>query len=385
LRAVHADGAAHLADGRGRLVGVRPDGEDRDARRVEAGSEPPQRLGDHPARQQLARHGRVRRGRVRGQHPGDEVGPVARRDHQVPVRAERPDLVLSDVMMPGMDGFALLAALRADPATATTPVIMLSARAGEEATIEGLAAGADDYLVKPFSSHDLLARVRSNLELAQLRNREGAWRAALVNALQDPFFVVDAAGRVVEVNEAVGEVLGYGPAGVPYNLPHPWWPDAAAEPDEHAQLLRAQEAAAPGGGRFLVPVRHRAPAAGRGIRVAAARSGRRRLDDRRGAARRHRGAPRRPARPPAGRHRRAADPPGGTGGPAPAVHRARRADARRPRGDLPGGSGRRAAARPHAATVRRSTDSSVGRAGSRWCSGPGSGSRRWRGRVRCSV
>ncbi len=48
---------------------------------------------------------------------------------------------------------------------------MLSARAGEEAAIEGLAAGADDYLVKPFSSHDLLARVRSNLDMARLRNQ----------------------------------------------------------------------------------------------------------------------------------------------------------------------------------------------------------------------
>ena len=62
-----------------------------------------------------------------------------------------PDLVLTDVMMPRIDGFELLAALRADPRTRRLPVIVLSARAGEEAMVEGLDAGADDYLVKPFS------------------------------------------------------------------------------------------------------------------------------------------------------------------------------------------------------------------------------------------
>src|SRR4051812_13968000 len=80
-----------------------------------------------------------------------------------------PDLVLSDVMMPRLDGFGLLAALRADPLTARTPVVLLSARAGEEATIEGLEAGADDYLIKPFSARELLARVQANLELERVR------------------------------------------------------------------------------------------------------------------------------------------------------------------------------------------------------------------------
>lgn len=83
---------------------------------------------------------------------------------------QRPtDLVLTDVMMPGLDGLALLEHLRQDPKTRTVPVIMLSARAGEEASIEGLAAGADDYLVKPFSARELLARIRSNLAMARLR------------------------------------------------------------------------------------------------------------------------------------------------------------------------------------------------------------------------
>src|SRR5438093_3051943 len=70
---------------------------------------------------------------------------------------QRPtDLVLTDVMMPGLDGLALLEHLRQDPKTRPVPVIMLSARAGEEASLEGLAAGADDYLVKPFSAKELL-------------------------------------------------------------------------------------------------------------------------------------------------------------------------------------------------------------------------------------
>jgi PAS domain S-box-containing protein len=84
-------------------------------------------------------------------------------------RREQPDLVLTDVMMPGLDGFGLLRELRADPALASTPVLMLSARAGEEAGVEGLQAGADDYLVKPFSSRELLARVSTHLQLHRSR------------------------------------------------------------------------------------------------------------------------------------------------------------------------------------------------------------------------
>ncbi len=89
-------------------------------------------------------------------------------------RARPPDLILSDVMMPRLDGFALLQALRADERTRTVPVILLSARAGEEAQEEGLAAGADDYLVKPFSTRDLLSRVTAQLTRSRLRKLEAA-------------------------------------------------------------------------------------------------------------------------------------------------------------------------------------------------------------------
>ncbi|MEC3763927.1 response regulator [Cupriavidus sp. SS-3] len=84
-------------------------------------------------------------------------------------RAHAPALVVSDVMMPRLDGFGLVRALRADAALSDTPVLLLSARAGEEARVSGLGSGADDYLVKPFSARELLARVASNLRLSELR------------------------------------------------------------------------------------------------------------------------------------------------------------------------------------------------------------------------
>jgi signal transduction histidine kinase len=89
-------------------------------------------------------------------------------------RARPPDLVLSDVMMPGLDGFGLLRELKADPRTAAVPVILLSARAGEEATVEGLAAGADGYLVKPFGARELVARVEGAMKAARARQKAEA-------------------------------------------------------------------------------------------------------------------------------------------------------------------------------------------------------------------
>jgi signal transduction histidine kinase/CheY-like chemotaxis protein len=85
------------------------------------------------------------------------------------IERQVPDLVLSDVMMPELDGFGLLKALRAEERTRALPVILLSARAGEEATVEGMQAGADDYLVKPFSAWEVLSRVAGRLEIARTR------------------------------------------------------------------------------------------------------------------------------------------------------------------------------------------------------------------------
>jgi PAS domain S-box-containing protein len=92
-------------------------------------------------------------------------------------RRSEPDLVVSDVMMPRLDGFGLLRELRADETLRETPVLLLSARAGEEARVGGLESGADDYLTKPFSARELLARVHGNLQLARLR-RETRQRLA---------------------------------------------------------------------------------------------------------------------------------------------------------------------------------------------------------------
>jgi signal transduction histidine kinase len=89
---------------------------------------------------------------------------------------ELPDLVLSDVMMPELDGFGLLASLRSDARTQMIPVILVSARAGAEAAIEGMDAGADDYLIKPFAARELIARVRTHVELGRTRR---AWAAEL--------------------------------------------------------------------------------------------------------------------------------------------------------------------------------------------------------------
>lgn len=88
----------------------------------------------------------------------------------VAVRAAKPDILVTNVMMPNLDGFGLLRAIRADPKLRNLPVVLLSARAGEEARVEGLDAGADDYLTKPFAARELVARVRANLELARVRS-----------------------------------------------------------------------------------------------------------------------------------------------------------------------------------------------------------------------
>lgn len=103
-------------------------------------------------------------------------------------RRDPPDIIVSDVMMPGLDGFALLRAIRRDEDLAATPVVLLTARTGEENAIEGLLAGAGDYVVKPFSAREMLARVAAQLELSRARFRAAgnhAFRVRLTDALRD--------------------------------------------------------------------------------------------------------------------------------------------------------------------------------------------------------
>ena len=174
------------------------------------------------------------------------------------VRRHPPDLVISDVMMPGLDGLQLLAALRAESRTAALPVLLLSARAGQEASIEGLQAGADDYLVKPFAAAELLARVRANVEMARLRSRHARWRTALVDSLQEAFFVCDATGAVVEINTAFTDILGFDQDGLPYASPQPWWPREETDPEAFRQCVEAFSGLVnQGQGTYTVPVDHR--------------------------------------------------------------------------------------------------------------------------------
>ncbi len=129
------------------------------------------------------------------------------------VATHEPELVLADVMMPNLDGFGLLKALRKDTKTAATPVILLSARAGEEARMEGLSAGADDYLIKPFSARELLTRIGATLALAKLRReaqaREAELKAETANILgniSEGFAAVDASWYVTDWNSQAEKI-----------------------------------------------------------------------------------------------------------------------------------------------------------------------------------
>lgn len=138
------------------------------------------------------------------------------------IRQRLPDLVLTDVMMPKLDGFGVLRELRSHPATREIPVILLSARAGEESRVEGLEAGADDYLIKPFSARELLARVEASLKMVRVRQealqREQALRveteaaredlASVLARIGDQFLALDHQWRYTYVNEQVCQTIG---------------------------------------------------------------------------------------------------------------------------------------------------------------------------------
>ena len=154
------------------------------------------------------------------------------------VRREEPDLVVADVMMPGVGGYELVELIRAEPALAGVPVLLLSARAGASETSSGLGAGADDYLVKPFSVLELRARVASNLERAAARTQDASWRRAVIDGLHDALVIMDLDGTVLEVNDRFTSMLGWSAADGPFAPPYPWEVPPAADGLSGAELLR---------------------------------------------------------------------------------------------------------------------------------------------------
>ncbi|KAI8821132.1 uncharacterized protein EV422DRAFT_567461 [Fimicolochytrium jonesii] len=136
------------------------------------------------------------------------------------VKANPPDCIVSDIMMPNLDGIGLLRALKGDPKTKGIPVILLSARAGEEARVDGLQMGADDYLVKPFSGKELKARVQSHLEVSRLRLElekrvqertkelaESEWRYKTMSSLSPVgIFKSNNKGHLTYANEKFWEI-----------------------------------------------------------------------------------------------------------------------------------------------------------------------------------
>ncbi|WP_375745097.1 ATP-binding protein [Corallococcus interemptor] len=181
-------------------------------------------------------------------------------------REHPPDVMLSDVMMPGLDGFGLLRELKADPRTAHVPVILLSARAGEEAKVEGLTAGADDYLVKPFGVRELVARLEGTVNAARARAQREELLQALklsetryrlaTRATKDAVWDLDLSTQQLTWSEGIHTLFGYAPGTVPSGLD--WWTESV-HPEDRAQAIESLHAIAdtPGGSDWRAEYRFR--------------------------------------------------------------------------------------------------------------------------------
>jgi signal transduction histidine kinase len=169
-------------------------------------------------------------------------------------RRSLPDLILSDVMMPNLDGFGLIKAIRSDETLRDVSVVLLSARAGAESRIEGLDSGADDYVIKPFSARELLARVGALLELRHMRkSAEAAFRRrteqyeTLLNRAPLGVYLVDADFRIQDANPTALAAFGdiRDPVGRDFGeVVHRVWPDAYAD-EIAAQFRRTLDTGVP--------------------------------------------------------------------------------------------------------------------------------------------
>jgi len=178
-------------------------------------------------------------------------------------RERPPALIQTAAMLPRLDGFGLLQQVRADPRLARTPVIILSARAGEESRVEGLEAGADDYLVKPFQAKELVARVRAHLESARLRRAAETERnrlsgllgqlPAVVNFLRGPDLIVDFAHPMTIAALGGRQILGKPLEEAVPEFRAQEYPtlirrvfETGERIEGHESLVRLQDVAAPG-------------------------------------------------------------------------------------------------------------------------------------------
>lgn len=150
--------------------------------------------------------------------PGGEEGVAA-------ALAEKPDLILCDLMMPGLDGFGVLAKLRAQPTTAPIPFVFLTARSDREDVRSGMNQGADDYLTKPVKVEDLLAAIRARLDRRQLAGNGKPTRPERPDQLER----LGVTAREAEVlfwliegksNPDIATILGMAPATVKKHLEH---------------------------------------------------------------------------------------------------------------------------------------------------------------------
>lgn len=159
------------------------------------------------------------------------------------IHEQTPDLIITDVMMPQLDGFELVKELRGNPTTAGIPIIMLSARAGEESRVDGVQAGADDYLVKPFSRRILLATVAAQLKMANLRTQaqeaiqesEKRFRA-LVSATSDVVYCMSPDWKQLRSLQGKEFILDTNESSTS-------WPDKYIHPDDQPHVRQAVQVA----------------------------------------------------------------------------------------------------------------------------------------------